>query len=70
MGSAYGLMEKLKIALLSDFHYGFPEEEDMEEYIESIIEEMVEEINKESQDLVVALGDFTQHSDHKTGLHS
>lgn len=56
------------MALLADFHYGFPESEDMEEYLEPVIEKMIEEINRKNPDLVVALGDFIQHSNRKRDL--
>lgn len=61
-------MEKLEVALLADFHYGYPENEDMEEYLEPVIEKMIEEINQENPDLVVPLGDFIQHSNRETDL--
>ena len=58
----------MKIALLSDFHYGFPENRDMEKYLEPEIEEMIAEINSSSPDLVVNLGDFIQHSNREKDL--
>lgn len=58
----------MKFALLSDFHYGYPEEENMEEYLDPVIEEMIREINDFSPEFVVALGDFIQHSDRETDL--
>jgi 3',5'-cyclic AMP phosphodiesterase CpdA len=61
-------MKNLRIALLSDFHYGYPGDEDMEEYLEPTMESMIEEVNEFSPDLVVALGDFIQHSDRETDL--
>lgn len=61
-------MEKLEVALLADFHYGFPEDRDMSEYLEPVIEKMIEDINQQAPDLVVALGDFIQHSNRETDL--
>lgn len=61
-------MSRLKIALLGDLHYGFPEDEDMEEYIEPVLKEMVEEINSFSPDIVVGMGDFIQHSNKEKDL--
>jgi predicted MPP superfamily phosphohydrolase len=61
-------MEDLKIAFLADFHYGYPENQDMENYLEPTIENMIEELNEFSPDIVVALGDFIQHSDPETDL--
>jgi 3',5'-cyclic AMP phosphodiesterase CpdA len=58
----------MKFALLSDFHYGYPEDEDMGEYLEPVIEEMIREINEFSPEFVVVLGDFIQHSDKGTDL--
>lgn len=61
-------MEDLKIALLADFHYGYPGGEEMEQYLEPTVRKMIESINEFSPDLVVALGDFIQHSDRETDL--
>lgn len=61
-------MERLEIALLADFHYGFPHDQEMEEYLEPAIESMIEQINEENPDLVVVLGDFIQHKDRNTDL--
>jgi predicted MPP superfamily phosphohydrolase len=61
-------MEDLKIALLADFHYGYPEDEDMEEYLVPAVENMIKEVNDFEPDIVVSLGDFIQHSDRETDL--
>lgn len=52
---------KTKIALLTDFHYGFPKDRDMETYFEPVLEEMVDEINSFEPDIVVGMGDYIQH---------
>ncbi len=61
-------MENLEIALLGDFHYGFPDGKDMEQYLEPAVENMIEEINQKNPDITVMLGDFIQHSDRETDL--
>jgi 3',5'-cyclic AMP phosphodiesterase CpdA len=50
-----------KIALLTDFHYGFPEDKDMENYFEPVFKEMIDEINRFEPNIVVGMGDYIQH---------
>ncbi|MFB6244733.1 MAG: metallophosphoesterase [Candidatus Nanohaloarchaea archaeon] len=61
-------MEELRIALLADFHYGYPEDEEMEKYLVPAVENMIEEVNEFEPDVVISLGDFIQHSSRKTDL--
>lgn len=58
----------VKIALVTDFHYGFPESEEMEGYADPVLREIVSDINSFSPDFVVGLGDFIQHSDAETDI--
>ncbi|MDY6770651.1 MAG: metallophosphoesterase [Candidatus Nanohaloarchaea archaeon] len=53
----------LRIGLINDIHYGFPENRDPDKYLAPNIEEAVTAMNDDDPDLVIGLGDFIEHDD-------
>ncbi len=56
------------IALLTDFHYGFPKDRDMGTYFEPVLNEMIDDINGLETDLVVGMGDYIQHQNREKDI--
>jgi 3',5'-cyclic AMP phosphodiesterase CpdA len=59
---------ELKIALLTDFHYGFPKDRDMGTYFEPVLKEMIDDINGFGPDVVVGMGDYIQHQNREKDI--
>jgi len=56
------------IALLTDFHYGFPKDRDMGTYFEPVLNEMIDDINGLEFNLVVGIGDYIQHQNREKDI--
>lgn len=59
-------MDGLRVGMVNDLHYGWPDDRDPERYLEPVLEELVDRLNGFSPDLVVGLGDYIEHQDRTT----